>query len=112
MRDRGKLSQTVIVDKWFASTGSCPECGRENKFTLKDRRYTCGCRYSEDRERKAAHILQEGLNILAGKAETALISSRACSVSLSLVCETRSPSLKAVGSSTSRFSKTCFLCRQ
>jgi transposase len=53
MRDRGNLSQTVIVDRWFASTGSCPQCGRKNKRTQEDRRYMCGCGYSEDRERKA-----------------------------------------------------------
>jgi ribosomal protein S27AE len=68
MRDREKLSQTVIVDKWFASTQNCPRCGIKNKLTLEDRRYTCGCGYSEEREGKAAHsILQEGIKILAGR---------------------------------------------
>jgi ribosomal protein S27AE len=80
MRDRGKLSQTVIVDRWFASSQICPECGNKNKLTLKERRYTCGCGYSEDRDRKAAHsILQEGIKLLA-EAETAGLTGLALSV--------------------------------
>jgi transposase len=50
---RDKLSQTVIVDRRFASTESCPECGIKNKFTLEERRYTCRYGYSEGRDRKA-----------------------------------------------------------
>jgi transposase len=42
MRDRGKLSQTVIVKRRFAATQNCPECGSKNKLTLEERRYTCG----------------------------------------------------------------------
>ncbi|MDR2149671.1 MAG: hypothetical protein LBO67_02390 [Spirochaetaceae bacterium] len=42
MRDRGKLSQTVIVERRFAATQNCPECGSKNKLMLEERRYTCG----------------------------------------------------------------------
>jgi putative transposase len=73
MRDIRNLSQTVIVDRWFASTQICPRCGIKNKLTLEDRRYTCGCGYSEERDRKAARsILQEGIKILAGRKNTML----------------------------------------
>ncbi|MDR2149667.1 MAG: transposase [Spirochaetaceae bacterium] len=41
------------MDRWFASIQICPEYGRKNKLTLEDRRYTCGCGYSEDRDKKA-----------------------------------------------------------
>jgi ribosomal protein S27AE len=47
MRDIRNLSQTVIVDKGSPQLKICPECGSKNKLTLKDRRYTCGCRYAE-----------------------------------------------------------------
>jgi transposase len=29
-----KLPQTVIVDRWFASTQTCPRCGSKHKLSL------------------------------------------------------------------------------
>jgi hypothetical protein len=42
---------------------------RKKKLTLEERRYTCGCGYSEERE-ESGRILQEGIKILAGRRNT------------------------------------------
>ncbi|MDR2149867.1 MAG: transposase [Spirochaetaceae bacterium] len=37
----------------------CLKCGIKNKLTLEERRYTCGCGYSEERrDRKAAYSIR------------------------------------------------------
>jgi transposase len=60
-----RLPQTVIVDKYFASTRLCPRCGKKNKISLEERWYECGCGYSGDRDTHAArNILAEGLRII------------------------------------------------
>jgi putative transposase len=59
-----RLPQTVIVDRYFASTRLCPRCGKKNKIPLEERWYECGCGYSGDRDTHAArNILAEGLRI-------------------------------------------------
>jgi transposase len=57
VRDIKKLSQTVIVDKWFASTQICPWRGSKRTLALADRRYICVCGYSEERDAKAAQSI-------------------------------------------------------
>jgi hypothetical protein len=53
-------------------------------------RYTCGCGYSEEREESGAqYTTRRNKDSCGAEAETALID-KACSVGLSLVCETRS----------------------
>jgi putative transposase len=60
-----RLPQTVIVDRYFASTQICPHCGKKNKLPLEARRYECACGYSGDRDTHAArNILAEGLRIV------------------------------------------------
>jgi len=60
--DLKKKSETLVIDKWFPSTQSCPKCGLLNKHSLDKRVYSCKCGYSEDRDIHAAkNILNEGL---------------------------------------------------
>jgi transposase len=55
-------SETHIVDRFFASTKLCPNCGIFNKPDLKDRIYSCKCGYSIDRDTHSANnILNKGL---------------------------------------------------
>jgi putative transposase len=80
-----KLPQTVIIDKWFASTQICPQCGGKHKVPLVERVYICACGYSLDRDTKAARsILEEAKRIVAGRnnpmpveTETAVVSELA-----------------------------------
>jgi putative transposase len=47
--------QLVEADRWYPSTRLCPQCGAVNNvMTLADRRFTCGCGHSADRDTNAA----------------------------------------------------------
>jgi putative transposase len=55
-------SETLVVDRFFASTKLCPNCGIFNKLDLKDRIYSCECGYSRDRDTHSANNIRiEGL---------------------------------------------------
>ena len=61
--DIKRMPQTVIVDRYFASTKICPVCGSINKLSLSDRIFKCSCGYEEDRDIKSAKIiLLEAIN--------------------------------------------------
>lgn len=92
LADRGKY--LVKVDRFFASTKTCNECGTINKdITLGTRQRTCpSCGVVHDRDYNAAkNILDEGLRIMKGRAypdslfmlETEVSSSKKVSCSLS-----------------------------
>jgi len=56
-----KKPETLVVDKWFASTKTCGNCGKINDIG-KNRVYTCSCGYSKDRDiHGATNILNFGL---------------------------------------------------
>lgn len=62
-----RRKKLVKVDKWFASSKTCHECGNKfDKLTLKDRQWSCphcGAEHQRD-ENAAINILKEGLRIL------------------------------------------------
>jgi putative transposase len=67
----------VVVDRFFASTRLCRECGRLNRdLRLADRQWICQCGVRHERDLNAArNIDHEGLrlyhlNVAAGLAET------------------------------------------
>jgi transposase len=104
MRDlKRNTSQTLIVDKWFASTQTCPRCGLKHKMPLAEREYVCWCGYRQDRDIKAAgSILSEAIkqvNLRGAGTLNACGDEALCvgygfaHTGVSLVCETRSPSL-------------------
>ena len=60
LNERGK--ELVKVDKWFASSKTCHECGNKfDKLTLKDRQWVCPhCGVEHQRDENAAiNILKE-----------------------------------------------------
>jgi putative transposase len=62
---------TVIVkiNKWYASTQICSECGNKSKhkISLKDREWTCSCGAKHDRDVNAAkNIKRQGIVSLEG----------------------------------------------
>lgn len=68
LADRGKY--LVKVDKFYASTKLCNDCGTKNMtITLKDRQWVCpSCGVVHDRDWNAAkNILDEGLRIMKGR---------------------------------------------
>lgn len=68
LADRGKY--LVKVDKFYASTKLCNDCGAKNMtITLKDRQWICpSCGVVHDRDWNAAkNILDEGLRIMKGR---------------------------------------------
>src|SRR5574344_2042231 len=92
LADRGKY--LVKVDRFFASTKTCNDCGTINKdITLGTRQWTCpSCGVVHDRDYNAAkNILDEGLRIMKGRAypdslfmlETEVSSSKKVLCSLS-----------------------------
>ena len=52
--DIKKMPQTVIIDRWFPSTKTCPICGLINNIPLTERTYKCECGYMADRDIKSA----------------------------------------------------------
>ena len=48
------LPQTVLLDKLIPTTKFCPNCGKWNKLTEKDRIYKCSCGVEMDRDIHAA----------------------------------------------------------
>jgi len=57
-----KKPETLVVDKWFASTKTCV-CGKLNDVG-KNRVYVCPCGYVKDRDiHGATNILNEGLKV-------------------------------------------------
>ena len=52
--DIKKMPQTVIIDRWFPSTKTCPICGLINNIPLTERTYKCECGYMADRDTKSA----------------------------------------------------------
>lgn len=83
--DIKRMPQTVIVDRYFASTKICPVCGSINKLSLSDRIFKCSCGYEEDRDIKSAKIIlleainkvgEHNLNLQEGFVNGLLHSSR------------------------------------
>ena len=64
LRDAGK--QLIKVDKWYASSKICSQCGKKKKeLSLAERTFNCGCGYIEDRDINASiNIRNEGLRLL------------------------------------------------
>jgi len=57
-----KKPETLVVDKWFASTKTCGSCGKINDVG-EAKVYNCSCGYIKDRDiHGATNILNEGLN--------------------------------------------------
>jgi putative transposase len=56
----------AVVDRFFASSRRCSECGALNEtLALSDRQWVCACAVVHDRDQNAAkNIKQEGLRIL------------------------------------------------
>ena len=52
--DIKKMPQTVIINRWFPSTKTCPVCGLVNTIPLTERTYKCECGYVADRDIKSA----------------------------------------------------------
>ncbi|MDR2150648.1 MAG: transposase [Spirochaetaceae bacterium] len=69
MRDIQKLSQTVIVDRWFASTKDMSSVWHKKQTHAGGETVYVRMRIlRRERDRKAAHsILEEGIKILAGR---------------------------------------------
>jgi len=64
--------RVVKVDRFFASTKTCSDCGHRQTLLLSERRWVCGeCSLPHDRDVNAArNLLTEGLRTLAdGHAE-------------------------------------------
>jgi len=50
------------VDRFYASTQTCPKCGKKNKLSLSERTYRCECGFVLDRDVKSAVCIEaEGL---------------------------------------------------
>ncbi len=67
-------TELVFVDRFYASSRTCSECGGYNDaLMLKDRSFVCPrCTHVEDRDTNAAkNILREGLRLLSQKGDTA-----------------------------------------
>ena len=64
LEEQGKV--LVKVDKWYASTQICHQCGSKQKMELKERQYICPkCGYEADRDENAAkNLREEGKRIL------------------------------------------------
>ena len=62
LKDRRKY--LIKVDKWYASSQICSQCGKKQKMPLTERTYRCTCGNVCDRDLNAAkNILKEGLRI-------------------------------------------------
>lgn len=60
-------SEVVEIDRFYPSTKTCSSCGSVNdKLTLRDREWTCGCGVTHDRDVNAAiNIHKVGMSTLA-----------------------------------------------
>ena len=55
--------RVCVINKKWATTQSCPNCGALNKHTLDKRVYRCSCGYSEDRDiHSAKNMLVFGMD--------------------------------------------------
>ncbi len=73
IRDLKSKSHTpIIVDRYFASTKTCSNCGYKQNMELSDRIYTCPvCGLVLDRDvNSAKSILKEGLRLYSNKIPT------------------------------------------
>jgi len=55
---KNKAHTPIEVDRFYASTQLCPECGRKNKMPQWIREYSCDCGFSGDRDVKAAVMIE------------------------------------------------------
>jgi putative transposase len=50
-----RAGQLAEAERWYPSTRLCPQCGTVNtEIALADRKFTCGCEHSADRDVNAA----------------------------------------------------------
>ena len=64
LKERNKY--LIKIDKWYASSQICYQCGKIHKMKLSERVYTCSCGNECDRDLNAAkNILKEGLRIFS-----------------------------------------------
>ncbi|WP_243270243.1 transposase [Hungatella hominis] len=62
LEERGK--SLIRIDKWYASSKICSQCGKVKVMPLSERRYECGCGMSMDRDLNAAiNIRNKGYEI-------------------------------------------------
>ena len=86
LEDRGKYF--VKVDKWYASSQICSNCGRKHKMPLDVRRYQCECGLNIDRDLNAAiNIKREGLRVLFEENPNIVCNSRAGTVQTNTLVE-------------------------
>jgi putative transposase len=73
LSDLKRTSRTpIVLSKWFPSTQLCPQCGKRNKLTVKDRVYKCECGYVHDRDIKSAQCIHmEGMKYIVSGVFTA-----------------------------------------
>lgn len=63
LKELGK--QLVKIDRWFASTQTCSNCGDTQPMPMKIRTYTCSCGLNLDRDYNSAlNIKKEGIRLL------------------------------------------------
>ena len=63
LKERNKY--LIKIDKWYASSQICCQCGKIHKMKLSERVYKCSCGNECDRDLNAAkNILKEGLRIV------------------------------------------------
>ena len=54
----------IMIDKWEATTQTCPRCGKKNPHELDERIYRCSCGYTEDRDVHAAKNMLRFANLM------------------------------------------------
>lgn len=60
-----KSHTPIVVNKYFASTQLCPQCGKKNKLEQSGRVYNCDCGFECDRDIKSAQCIHyEGMQQL------------------------------------------------
>ena len=61
-----KLPDTIVVERFFASSQMCPICKEKTKHNLAQREFVCGvCGHVDDRDVNAAkNLLREGLSMV------------------------------------------------
>jgi transposase len=84
---------TFVVDRWFASTKTCSNCGEKQSIALSERTYKCNaCGCEKDRDTNSAiNILNEGRRVWNANVGKSLVENFAAgSYELSKFDETRS----------------------